>query len=252
VVMGDLVEQYDVVILTGGAEKPRDLSIEGRNLSGVHFAMEFLPQQNRRGSNEWQDVEPILAGNRHVVVIGGGDTGSDCIGTSIRQGALSVTQLEIMPTPPELENKLLTWPNWPLKMRTSSSQEEGASREFSVMTQRFEGKNGKVEALHCIRVDKKFQPIEGSEFVLRADLALLAMGFVAPVTAGLVAGLGIKLDDRQNVHANTTTYKTNHDKIWTAGDMRRGQSLVVWAIREGRQCAHAVDKALMGTTVLPT
>ena len=252
VAMSDLVDQNEVVILTGGAEQPRDLLIEGRNLGGVNFAMEFLPQQNRRGSNEWQDVEPILAGDLHVVVIGGGDTGSDCIGTSIRQGALSVTQLEIMPTPPELENKLLTWPNWPLKMRTSSSQEEGASREFSVMTQRFEGEDGKVKALHCIRVDENFQSIEGSEFVLRADLVLLAMGFVAPVTEHLVSDLGIKLDNRQNVHANTTTYKTNHDKVWTAGDMRRGQSLVVWAIREGRQCAHAVDKYLMGATSLPT
>ncbi|MDG2406308.1 MAG: glutamate synthase subunit beta, partial [Paracoccaceae bacterium] len=250
--MADLVDQHDAVILSGGAEKPRDLSIKGRDLNGVHFAMEFLPQQNRRESKEWQDVKPILAGNRHVVIIGGGDTGSDCIGTSIRQGALSVTQLEIMPTPPEMENKLLTWPNWPLKMRTSSSQEEGAIREFSVMTQHFEGVNGKVKALHCIRVDNKFQPIKGSEFVLRADLTLLAMGFVSPVTAGLITGLGINLDDHQNVHANTTAYKTNNDKVWTAGDMRRGQSLVVWAIREGRQCAHAVDKNLMGSTVLPT
>ena len=252
VVMADLVDHHDAVILSGGAEKPRDLLIDGRDLIGVYFAMDFLPQQNRREANEWQNAEPILAGGKHVVVIGGGDTGSDCIGTSIRQGALSVTQLEIMPTPPEIENKLLTWPNWPLKMRTSSSQEEGASREFSVMTKRFEGQNGKVKALHCIRVDEKFQPIEGSEFVLPADLILLAMGFVGPVTAGLITSLGVKLDDRQNVQANTITYKTNHDKVWTAGDMRRGQSLVVWAIREGRQCAHAVDKHLMGTTVLPT
>ena len=252
VVMADLVDHHDAVILSGGAEKPRDLLIDGRDLNGVYFAMDFLPQQNRREANEWQNAEPILAGGKHVVVIGGGDTGSDCIGTSIRQGALSVTQLEIMPTPPEIENKLLTWPNWPLKMRTSSSQEEGASREFSVMTKRFEGQNGKVKALHCIRVDEKFQPIEGSEFVLPADLILLAMGFVGPVTAGLITSLGVKLDDRQNVEADTITYKTNHDKVWTAGDMRRGQSLVVWAIREGRQCAHAVDKHLMGTTVLPT
>ena len=251
VVIGELVDRHDAVILTGGSEKPRELPVEGSDLNGIHFAMEFLPQQNRRGSNEWQDVKPILAGNRHVVVIGGGDTGSDCIGTSIRQGALSVTQLEIMPTPPELENKLLTWPNWPLKMRISSSQEEGANREFSVMTQRFEGENGQVKALHCIRVDKKFQPIVGSEFELRADLALLAMGFVSPITAGLVTDLGIKLDDRDNVCANTATYKTNHNKVWAAGDMRRGQSLVVWAIREGRQCAHAVDMDLMGATVLP-
>ena len=250
--LAELTDQHDAVILTGGAEKPRDLPIEGRKLDGVHFAMDFLPQQNRRVSDETlADVEPILAGGKHVVVIGGGDTGSDCIGTSIRQGALSVTQLEIMPIPPNSEDKLLTWPNWPLKMRTSSSQEEGAEREFSVMTQHFEGVDGQVKALHCIRVDEKFQPIKGTEFVLRADLALLAMGFVSPVTEGLVEELGIDLDARQNVLADTAEYKTSHEKVWTAGDMRRGQSLVVWAIREGRQCAHAVDKALMGKTVLP-
>lgn len=250
--LAELTDQHDAVILSGGAEKPRDLPIEGRQLDGVHFAMEFLPQQNRRVSDESiVNVETILAGGKHVVVIGGGDTGSDCIGTSIRQGALSVTQLEIMPVPPNSEDKLLTWPNWPLKMRTSSSQEEGAEREFSVMTQHFEGVDGQVKALHCIRVDEKFQPIEGTEFVLRADLALLAMGFVSPVTAGMVEELGIDLDARQNILADTTAYKTSHEKVWTAGDMRRGQSLVVWAIREGRQCAHAVDKALMGKTVLP-
>ena len=251
VALGNLVDQHDAVILSGGAERPRDLPIKGRNLKGVHFAMEFLPQQNRRVSNEAEDAELILAKDRHVVVIGGGDTGSDCIGTSIRQGALSVTQLEIMPTPPEQENKLLTWPNWPLKMRTSSSQEEGADREFAAMTQYFEGENGQLKALHCIRVDEKFQPIPESEFVLRADIALLAMGFVSPVTEGMITDFGIELDDRQNVHADTFSYRTNHDKVWSAGDMRRGQSLVVWAIREGRQCAHAVDKALMGTTTLP-
>ena len=251
VALGNLVDQHDAVILSGGAERPRDLPIKGRNLKGVHFAMEFLPQQNRRVSNEAEDAELILAKDRHVVVIGGGDTGSDCIGTSIRQGALSVTQLEIMPPPPEQENKLLTWPNWPVKMRTSSSQEEGADREFAAMTQYFEGENGQLKALHCIRVDEKFQPIPESEFVLRADIALLAMGFVSPVTEGMITDFGIELDDRQNVHADTFSYRTNHDKVWSAGDMRRGQSLVVWAIREGRQCAHAVDKALMGTTTLP-
>lgn len=251
VALGNLVDQHDAVILSGGAERPRDLPIKGRNLKGVHFAMEFLPQQNRRVSNEAEDAELILAKDRHVVVIGGGDTGSDCIGTSIRQGALSVTQLEIMPPPPEQENKLLTWPNWPVKMRTSSSQEEGADREFAAMTQYFEGENDQLKALHCIRVDEKFQPIPESEFVLRADIALLAMGFVSPVTQGMITDFGIELDDRQNVHADTFSYRTNHDKVWSAGDMRRGQSLVVWAIREGRQCAHAVDKALMGTTTLP-
>lgn len=248
----DIAAAHDAVILSGGAEKARDLPIEGRDLAGVHYAMEFLPQQNRRVSEEASpNVEPILARGKHVVVIGGGDTGSDCIGTSIRQGALSVTQLEIMPTPPDKENKQLTWPNWPLKMRTSSSQEEGADREFAVMTQRFEGVGGTVKKLHCVRVDEKFQPIVGTEFVLRADLALLAMGFVSPVTDGMLQDLGVALDGRQNVLADTTSYQTSVDNIWTAGDMRRGQSLVVWAIREGRQCAHAVDKALMGETVLP-
>ncbi|MEP1209582.1 MAG: glutamate synthase subunit beta [Rhizobiaceae bacterium] len=252
VAIEELVEQHDAVILSGGAEKPRDLPIEGRDLNGIHFAMDFLPQQNRRNGGENNaNVEPILASGKHVVVIGGGDTGSDCIGTSIRQGALSVTQLEIMPTPPEKEDKLLTWPNWPLKMRTSSSQEEGADREFSVLTQHFEGKDGQVKKLLCVKVDEKFQPIEGSEFDLKADLVLLAMGFVSPVTEGMLEQLGVDLDPRQNVLADTNAYKTSHDKVWTAGDMRRGQSLVVWAIREGRQCAHAVDKTLMGSTVLP-
>ncbi|MDA0223816.1 MAG: glutamate synthase subunit beta [Proteobacteria bacterium] len=252
VAIKDITTTHDAVILSGGAEKARDLPIEGRDLAGVHYAMEFLPQQNRRVSAEpILKVDPILARGKHVVVIGGGDTGSDCIGTSIRQGALSVTQLEIMPTPPDKENKQLTWPNWPLKMRTSSSQEEGADREFAVMTQRFEGVDGKVKKLHCIHVDEKFQPIAGTEFVLRADLALLAMGFVSPVVDGMLQDLGVALDGRQNVLADTTSYQTSVDNIWTAGDMRRGQSLVVWAIREGRQCAHAVDKALMGETVLP-
>ncbi len=252
VTIADITSQHDAVILSGGAEKPRDLPIDGRDLNGVHFAMQFLPQQNRRVSDEHNDnMEPVLASGKHVVVIGGGDTGSDCIGTSIRQNALSVTQLEIMPTPPESENKLLTWPNWPLKMRTSSSQEEGAEREFSVMTSRFEGENGQVKKIICTRVDEKFQPIEGTEFELKADLVLLAMGFVSPVTEGMIADLGVDLDPRDNVFADTFSYKTSVDKVWTAGDMRRGQSLVVWAIREGRQCAHAVDQSLMGETVLP-
>jgi len=250
--IAEITASHDATILSGGAEKPRDLPIEGRDLHGIHFAMNFLPQQNRRVSNEPNmNDEPILAGGKHVVVIGGGDTGSDCIGTSIRQGALSVTQLEIMPMPPEREDKLITWPNWPLKMRTSSSQEEGAEREFSVLTQHFEGENGKVTALQCVKVDEKFQPIEGTEFLLKADLILLAMGFVSPVTEGMLDELGVKRDQRDNVLADTKLYKTSHDKVWTAGDMRRGQSLVVWAIREGRQCARAVDEALMGTTDLP-
>lgn len=248
----DLVDGYDAVVLAGGAEHPRDLPIDGRALSGIHFAMDFLPQQNRRNGNESiGDVEPILATGKHVVVIGGGDTGSDCIGTSVRQNALSVTQLEIMPQPPERENKLLTWPDWPLKLRTSSSHEEGADREFAVMTQEFIEKDGHVAGLRCIRVDDKFQPIEGTEFRLKADLVLLAMGFVHPVREGMLEELGVELDGRGNVAANTEDYVSSRDKVFVCGDMRRGQSLVVWAIREGRQTAHSVDKFLMGHTDLP-
>jgi glutamate synthase (NADPH/NADH) small chain len=250
--IADLTEKYDAVALAGGAEKPRDLPIPGRDLDGIHFAMQFLPQQNRRVSDEpLGNVLPILAGGKHVVVIGGGDTGSDCIGTSNRQGALSVTQLEIMPRPPEREDKLLTWPNWPLKMRTSSSQEEGAERDFAVLTQKFEGANGKVKALHVVRVDDKMKPIEGSEFVLKADLVLLAMGFLGPVQDGMVRDLGVTLDQRGNVAANVKDYKTSREKVFSCGDMRRGQSLVVWAIREGRQCARSIDETLMGATTLP-
>ena len=247
----ELVDGYDAIILSGGAENPRDLPIEGRNLEGVHLAMDFLPQQNRRiGDEQIENVDPIIATNKHVIVIGGGDTGSDCIGTSIRQGALSVTQLEILPTPPDKENKLSTWPNWPLKMRTSSSQEEGANREFSVLTQKFEGSNGKLKSLKCIRVNQKFEPLANSEFNLKADLVLLALGFVSPIIDNLTLDLDIKRDKKNNIQANDNNYKTSHEKIWVAGDMRRGQSLVVWAIREGRQCAHEVDKALMGHSTL--
>jgi glutamate synthase (NADPH/NADH) small chain len=196
-------------------------------------------------------MRDILAGGKHVVVIGGGDTGSDCIGTSIRQGALSVTNFEIMPMPPERENKALTWPDWPYKLRTSSSHEEGAERDFSVLTQGFEGENGKVKALRCIRADDKIKPVPGTEFTVKADLVLLAMGFVHSVQEGLLKSLGIALDPRGNAKANTEDYKTSIAKVFAAGDMRRGQSLVVWAIREGRQCAHAIDKFLMGTTTLP-
>ncbi|MFT7571696.1 MAG: glutamate synthase (NADPH/NADH) small chain [Paracoccaceae bacterium] len=249
----DLEANHDAVLLTGGSEKPRDLPVDGRDLEGVHFAMEFLPQQNRRvaGSNLDGDVEPIVATEKHVVVIGGGDTGSDCIGTSIRQGALSVTQLEIMPEPPEKENKGLTWPHWPLKMRTSSSQAEGAERDFSVTTNSMGGQEGRVTHINCQRVDEKFQPVDGGEFELKADLVLLAMGFVHPMAEGMLEQLGVELDGRGNVKADTVAYETSREKIFTAGDMRRGQSLVVWAIREGRQAAHAVDKYLMGTTELP-
>jgi glutamate synthase (NADPH/NADH) small chain len=196
-------------------------------------------------------MPPITAAGKHVVVIGGGDTGSDCIGTAIRQGALSVTNFEIMPKPPEKEDKLLTWPNWPLKLRTSSSHEEGAERDFAVMTQKFTGHNGQVQKLACVRCDEKFKPIPGTEFDLKADLVLLAMGFVHPVHDGMVKSLGLELDARGNVKADTLEYQTSVPKIFTAGDMRRGQSLVVWAIREGRQAAHAVDAFLMGTTNLP-
>jgi glutamate synthase (NADPH/NADH) small chain len=247
-----LLADYDAVVLAGGAEKPRDLPIPGRELKGIHFAMDFLPQQNRRVSGEPTGrVEPILAKGQHVVVVGGGDTGSDCIGTSIRQGALSVTNFEIMPMPPEKENKLLTWPDWPLKLRTSSSHEEGAKREFSVLTQKFTGENGRVKKLHCVHVDDKLKPIPGSEFALDADLVLLAMGFVHPEHDGMIKSLGLALDPRGNVRADTNLYRSSLDKVFAAGDMRRGQSLVVWAIREGRQAAHSVDKFLMGTTTLP-
>jgi len=248
----DLLRDYDAVVLAGGAEKPRDLPIPGRELSGVHFAMDFLPQQNRRVSNEPQEgVEPILATDKHVVVIGGGDTGSDCIGTSTRQGARSITQLEILPRPPGKENKLLTWPNWPLKLRTSSSQEEGVTREFSVKTQRLSGENGVVKRLHCMQVDDEFQPVPGSEFTLEADLVLLAMGFVHPVHEGMIKALGVALDQRGNVQADVSDYRSSIDKVFAAGDLRRGQSLVVWAIREGRQAAQAVDTFLMGSSSLP-
>jgi glutamate synthase (NADPH) small chain len=249
---GDLHSQYDAIALTGGAEAPRDLPIPGRDLDGIHFAMDFLPQQNRRVSGEpLNGVADILAKDKHVVVIGGGDTGSDCIGTSLRQGAKSVTQLEIMVAPPEHENKGLTWPNWPLKMRTSSSQAEGAIREYAVLTQKFEGTGGKVKKLHCIKVDDKFKPLPGTEFELDAELVLLAMGFVHPTHDGLLKQLSIDLDQRGNVRANTSDYQTSLPNVFSAGDMRRGQSLVVWAIREGRLCARAIDTFLMGKTDLP-
>jgi glutamate synthase (NADPH/NADH) small chain len=247
-----LVSGYDAVALTGGAEKPRDLPIPGRELKGIHFAMDFLPQQNRRVSGEpLGDVEPILATGKKVVVIGGGDTGSDCIGTSIRQGATSVTNFEIMPQPPEHENKPLTWPLWPLKLRTSSSHEEGVVREFAVLTTKFSGENGHVKTLHCAHADARLQPVPGTEFEIEADLVLLAMGFVHPVHDGMIKALGLELDPRGNIKADTLAYQSSMKKMFAAGDMRRGQSLVVWAIREGRQCAHAIDKFLMGSTILP-
>ena len=250
--MDELVAQYDAVALAGGAEKPRDLPIPGRDLDGIHFAMDFLSQQNKRVTGENLDnVKPILAEGKNVVVIGGGDTGSDCIGTSNRQGALSVTQIEIMPAPPEKENKPLVWPLWPMKMRTSSSQEEGVVRDFAVATIRFEGENGVVKKLICARADDKFQPIPGTEFELKADLVTLAMGFLGPVQEGLVQEAGVATDKRSNVMADTVKYQTSREKFFACGDMRRGQSLVVWAIREGRQCAASVDTFLMGATELP-
>ena len=248
----EALKEYDAIALTGGAEASRDLMIEGRNLEGIHLAMDFLPQQNRRVSGEpLNGVKEILAKDKHVVVIGGGDTGSDCIGTSIRQGAKSVTNFEIMPQSPEHENKALTWPYWPLKLRISSSHEEGVERQFAVLTQKFSGENGTVKKLHCVKVDAQFKPVAGSEFVIDADLVLLAMGFVHPVQQGLLKGLGVAFDPRGNAKASTNDYKTSVPKVFAAGDMRRGQSLVVWAIREGRQCANAIDTFLMGSSTLP-
>jgi glutamate synthase (NADPH) small chain len=247
-----LMDSFDAVLICAGSEKSRDLPVPGRDLAGVHYAMDFLPQQNRRvGKEPPTNNHPITAEGKHVVVIGGGDTGSDCIGTSIRQGALSVTQIEIMPKPPEKEHKELVWPNWPMKMRTSSSQAEGAERDFAVATNAFKGKDGKVVALECARSGPDFKPIAGTEFDLKADLVLLAMGFVHPVHDGMVKSLGVKLDPRGNVEANVKDYKTSLAKLFAAGDARRGQSLVVWAIREGRQAARAVDEFLMGSTTLP-
>jgi glutamate synthase (NADPH/NADH) small chain len=259
----DLSATHDAVVLAGGAEWPRDLDLPPHNLSGVHFAMEFLGQQNRRVAGDPEAVAAplgtISAAGKHVVVIGGGDTGSDCIGTSNRQGAASVTQLEIMPEPPARENKALTWPNWPLKLRVSSSQEEGCERDFAVATRRVMGSNGRIEGLECVRLEwtdgpdgrKRMTEIPGSEFTLRADLVLLAMGFLGPHRDGLLQGAAVALDARGNVAANTRDYRTSVPGLFAAGDMRRGQSLVVWAIREGRQCARAVDEHLMGVSLLP-
>ena len=256
----DLLARYDAVALTGGSEHNRDLEVPGRDLDGVHFAMTFLPQQNKRNAGDTIPADVSLtARGKHVIVIGGGDTGSDCIGTSFRQGALSVTQLEIMPKPPEKENKSLIWPDWPNKLRTSSSQDEGAVRDWSVATKSMEGADGKVTAINCVRVDWQqddsgqwqMEEISGSEFQLKADLVLLAMGFIHPVHEGMLKELGVELDPRGNVQADTEQYQTSIDKVFSAGDMRRGQSLVVWAILEGRQCARAVDEFLMGCSDLP-
>jgi glutamate synthase (NADPH/NADH) small chain len=250
--------EFDAVVLTGGAEQPRDLPVPGRELAGVHFAMEFLPQQNRVVAGDTVKSQ-LTATGKHVVVIGGGDTGSDCVGTSNRQGALSVTQFELLPQPPEAENKPLVWPYWPIKLRTSSSHEEGCERDWAVATKRFEGRDGKVEKLVAARVqwqkdDKgsmRMVEMPDSEFTMKADLVLLAMGFTGPVGSGALAQFGVERDARSNVKATTDDYRTSVDDVFAAGDMRRGQSLVVWAIREGRQCAHAVDAWLMGSSSLP-
>ncbi len=257
-----LVLGYDAVVLTGGAEWPRDLEVPGRELDGIHPAMDFLAQQNKRVAGDTEDrAAPrgtINARGKHVVVIGGGDTGADCIGTSARHGAASITQIEIMPKPPEHENKALSWPNWPNKLRTAPAHYEGCERDWSVLTKVARGEGGRVTALDCVRVEWvsqggrfQMQEVAGSEFTLKADLVLLAMGFLGPRKPGLLETAKVALDGRGNVAANTEDYRTSVDKVFAAGDMRRGQSLVVWAIREGRQCARAVDEYLMGASNLP-
>lgn len=258
-----LMDDYDAVVLAGGSEHPRDLPVPGRDLEGVHFAMDFLAQSNRRVSGEpLGDQKELLATDKHIIVIGGGDTGSDCVGTSNRHGAASVTQIEIMPKPPEHENKALTWPEWPMKLRTSTSHDEGCERDFAVTTKEIIGTDGKVTAIKLARVEWvqgddgqwSMAEVEGSEFELKADLIFLAMGFVHPVREGLLEQLGTTLDGRGNIDAATegdSAYATSVPKVFAAGDMRRGQSLVVWAIREGRQAARAVDEFLMGRSDLP-
>ena len=253
-----LKENFDAIVLAGGAEEARVLDIPGAELPGVRLAMEFLTQQNKRNAGD-DEVRAaprgsLTATGKHVIVIGGGDTGSDCVGTSNRQGAASVTQLEIMPKPPEKEDKALTWPDWPLKLRTSSSHQEGAARDWAVLAKRVVSEGGEVAGLECVRVEwreGRMAQIEGSEFTLPADLILLAMGFTGPKRRGLLDRAGVALDQRGNVAANVQDYATSEPNVFTCGDMRRGQSLVVWAIREGRQAARAVDEALMGTSELP-
>ena len=253
-----LKENFDAVVLAGGAEEARQLDIPGAELPGVRLAMEFLTQQNKRNAGD-DEVRAaprgsLTATGKHVIVIGGGDTGSDCVGTSNRQGAASVTQLEIMPKPPSQEDKALTWPDWPVKLRTSSSHEEGVERDWAVLTKRVVEEGGDVAGLECVRiewVDGQIKEVEGSEFTLKADLILLAMGFTGPKRRGLLDRAGVELDGRGNVAADTQWYLTSEPNVFACGDMRRGQSLVVWAIREGRQCARAVDEALMGVSELP-
>jgi glutamate synthase (NADPH/NADH) small chain len=260
IVNADQIKQeFDAVVLTGGAEQPRDLPVPGRELDGIHFAMEFLPQQNKINAGDKVKGQ-LRADGKHVIVIGGGDTGSDCVGTSNRHGAASVTQFELLPMPPEQENKPLVWPYWPIKLRTSSSHEEGCEREFAIATKEFiagEGKDkGRIKALKAVRVEwqgNKMVEVPGSEQILPADLVLLAMGFVSPVGT-LLDAFGVEKDARGNARASTDFiggYATSADKVFAAGDMRRGQSLVVWAIREGRQAARAVDEYLTGASDLP-
>jgi glutamate synthase (NADPH/NADH) small chain len=258
-----LLDEYQAVVLTGGAEWPRNLDIIGRELDGIHYAMEFLVQQNKRDAGDDEAAAApngtISARGKHVVVIGGGDTGSDCIGTSARQGAASITQIEILPKPPVKENKSLVWPDWPIKLRSSHAHDEGVERDWSVLTKSAAGSNGRVEALDCVRLDWERTPdgrmamkeVPSSEFQMKADLVLLAMGFLGPRRGTMLQQAGIDLDQRGNVLANTVEYRTSRDGLFAAGDMRRGQSLVVWAIREGRQCARAVDLFLMGSSTLP-
>ena len=246
-----LLRDFDAVVLAGGAETPRDLAIPGRDLKGVHFALEFLIPQNKAVSGGRKN--PISAKGKNVVVIGGGDTGSDCVGTSNRQGAAQVTQFELLPQPPEQENKPLTWPYWPNKLRTSSSHDEGCVRDWSIQTKEFIGKDGKLTALKAVRLEwQNGKPVEipGSEFTVPCDLVFLAMGFTQPV-ASMLDAFGVARDGRGNAGADTESYQTNVAKVFAAGDVRRGQSLVVWAIREGRQCARAVDEFLMGSSLLP-
>ena len=255
--MKSLRENFDAIVLSGGAENPRPLMIPGAELPGVRQAMEFLTQQNKRNAGDSEErAAPrgtLTATGKNVIVIGGGDTGSDCVGTSNRQGAKSVTQIEIMPKPPVHEDKMMTWPDWPMKLRTSSSHEEGADRDWSVLTKEVIGEDGEVTGLKCVRADwsnGKLEEIEGSEWVIPADLILLAMGFLGPRSAGMIDQSGVELTDRGNVDANTEDYRTSDEQIFACGDMRRGQSLIVWAIREGRQCARSVDEALMGVSEL--
>ena len=248
-----LVNEFDAVAIAAGSEHPRDLEVTGRDLDGVHFAMDFLPLQNRRVAGD-SGVAPLTAKGKRVIVIGGGDTGSDCVGTSNRQGALSVTQFELLPQPPEHENKPMVWPYWPMKLRTSTSHEEGCQRDWAVQTRELKGQRGAVKALVACRVewkDGKLVELPGTDFEIKADLVLLAMGYLHPVHGGMLDELGVKYDARGNIAADTESYRTSMPKVFAAGDARRGQSLVVWAIREGRQCARAIDEFLMGASDLP-